>query len=165
MGRGPWLVVVIACKTCYTLVNDPDNLIRIARVGYPDVLWSGCIYGIRPDAFRIGEAHHAYPKGNPDDAGPDDNTCHMSLEVRGKAIDKLDAKEFRERFCIPNNVAIELLNGRVLVPSEKAEEKTIIFSKEQFNAGLRFPLPALFKEFLHSPRFHPSSFIPTSSGC
>ncbi|RVW97256.1 hypothetical protein CK203_025969 [Vitis vinifera] len=85
-------------------------------------------------------------------------------EVRGKAIDKLDAKEFRERFCIPNNVAIELLNGRVLVPSEKAEEKTIIFSKEQFNAGLRFPLPALFKEFLHFTRFHPSSFIPTSSG-
>eukprot|EP00261_Vitis_vinifera_P034730 XP_019075973.1 PREDICTED: uncharacterized protein LOC109122733 [Vitis vinifera] len=34
-------------------------------------------------------------------------------EVRGKAIDKLDVKEFRERFCIPNDVAIELLNGRV----------------------------------------------------
>ncbi|RVW68691.1 hypothetical protein CK203_056072 [Vitis vinifera] len=76
-------------------------------------------------------------------------------EVRGKAIDKLDAKEFRERFCIPNNVAIELLNGRVLVPSEKAEEKTIIFSKEQFNAGLRFPLPALFKEFLHFTQIPP----------
>ncbi|RVW84734.1 hypothetical protein CK203_046663 [Vitis vinifera] len=56
-------------------------------------------------------------------------------EVSGKAIDKLDAKEFRERSFISNNVAIELLNGRVLVPSEKAEEKTIIFSKEQFNAG------------------------------
>ena len=70
-------------------------------------------------------------------------------EVREKATDKLDAKEFREWFCIPNDVAIELLNGRVLVPTEKAEEKTIIFSKEQFNAGLRFPLSALFKEFLH----------------
>ena len=76
-------------------------------------------------------------------------------EVSGKAIDKLDAKEFRERFCIPNNVAIELLNGRVLVPSEKAEEKTIIFSKKQFNAGLRFPLPALFKEFLHFTQIPP----------
>ncbi|RVW61575.1 hypothetical protein CK203_065307 [Vitis vinifera] len=76
-------------------------------------------------------------------------------EVRGKAIDKLDAKEFRERFCIPNNVAIELLNGRVLVSSEKTEEKTIIFSKEQFNAGLRFPLPALFKEFLHFTKIPP----------
>ncbi|RVX14037.1 hypothetical protein CK203_011437 [Vitis vinifera] len=76
-------------------------------------------------------------------------------EVRGKATDKLDAKEFRERFCIPNGVAIELLNGRVLVPTEKSEEKTIIFSKEQFNAGLRFPLPALFKEFLHFTQIPP----------
>ena len=76
-------------------------------------------------------------------------------KVRGKAIDKLDAKEFRERFCIPNGVAIELLNGRVLVPSEKAEEKTIIFSKEQFNAGLQFPLPALLKEFLHFTQIPP----------
>ena len=33
MGRGPWLVVAIACETCFTLVNDPDNHIRIAHVG------------------------------------------------------------------------------------------------------------------------------------
>ncbi|RVW81079.1 hypothetical protein CK203_045365 [Vitis vinifera] len=76
-------------------------------------------------------------------------------EVRGKAIDKLDTKEFRERFCIPDNVAVELLNGRVLVPFEKAEERTMIFSKEQFNAGLRFPLPPLFKEFLHFTQIPP----------
>ncbi|RVX18925.1 hypothetical protein CK203_006881 [Vitis vinifera] len=83
-------------------------------------------------------------------------------EVSGKAIDKLDAKEFRERFCIPNSVAIELLNGRVLVPSEKAEEKTMIFSKEQFNAGLRFPLPALFKEFLHFTQIPPVFIHPNT---
>ena len=44
---------------------------------------SGCyVYKCRLiflDAVRIREAHHAYPKGNPDDAGPDDNTCHVSL--------------------------------------------------------------------------------------
>ncbi|RVW28499.1 hypothetical protein CK203_103981 [Vitis vinifera] len=85
-------------------------------------------------------------------------------EVHEKATDKLDAKEFRERFCIPNSVAIELLNGRVLVPTDKSEERTIIFSKEQFNAGLRFPLPALFKEFLHFTQIPPVSFIPTSFG-
>ena len=38
LARGPWLVVVIACKTRFTLVNDPDDHIRIAHVGYPDVL-------------------------------------------------------------------------------------------------------------------------------
>ena len=72
MGRGPWLVVVIACKTRYTLVNDPDNHIRIAHVGYPDVLWSGRIYGtvrmpmlckrrlLFLEAVRMGKARHVY---------------------------------------------------------------------------------------------------------
>ncbi|RVW59825.1 hypothetical protein CK203_098474 [Vitis vinifera] len=39
--------------------------------------------------------------------------------------------------------------GRAWLSTEKAEQDTVIFSKEQFNAGLRFPLPALFMEFLH----------------
>nr|CAN82116.1 hypothetical protein VITISV_031341 [Vitis vinifera] len=53
MGRGSWLVVVIACKTRFTLVNDPDNHIWIAHVGYPDVLWSGRIYESRPDVYAL----------------------------------------------------------------------------------------------------------------
>ena len=53
MGRGPWLFVVIACKTRFTLVNDPVNYIRIAHLGYPDVLWSGRIYGSRPDVYVL----------------------------------------------------------------------------------------------------------------
>ena len=71
-------------------------------------------------------------------------------DAREKATDKLDVKEYRDRFCIPNGVIVELLNDEeVLVLTQKAEKDTIIFSKEQFNAGFRFPLPALFKEFLH----------------
>ncbi|KAL6345540.1 hypothetical protein AAG906_017265 [Vitis piasezkii] len=41
------------------------------------------------------------------------------------------------------------------MPTEKGEEKAILFTKEQFNAGLRFPLPALFKEFLHFSQIPP----------
>ncbi|RVW17506.1 hypothetical protein CK203_085525 [Vitis vinifera] len=75
-----------------------------------------------------------------------------------KATDKLDVKEFRDRFCIPNGVIVELLNDEeVPVPAEK---NTIIFSKEQFNAGLRFPLPALFKEFLHFTQIPPAFIHP-----
>ncbi|RVW12500.1 hypothetical protein CK203_082439 [Vitis vinifera] len=85
-------------------------------------------------------------------------------EAGEKAIDKLDVKEFRERFCIPNDVSIDLVNEEAAMPTEKGEENVILFTKEQFNAGLRFPLPALFKEFLHFSQFHPSSFIPTLSG-
>ncbi|RVW79996.1 hypothetical protein CK203_047452 [Vitis vinifera] len=72
-----------------------------------------------------------------------------------KSTDKLSVKEFRDRFCIPNSVIVEFLNGEDVVSTKKAEQDTVIFSKEQFNAGLRFPLPALFKEFLHFTQIPP----------
>ena len=81
-------------------------------------------------------------------------------DAREKSIDKLNVKEFRYRFCIPNGVTVELLNEEELVPTEKAEGNAIIFSKEQFNAGLRFPLPALFKEFLHFSQIPPAFINP-----
>ncbi|WKA02360.1 hypothetical protein VitviT2T_020558 [Vitis vinifera] len=76
------------------------------------------------------------------------------------AADKLSVKEFRDRFCIPNGVIVEFLNGEDVVSTEKAEQDTVIFSKEQFNAGLRFPLPALFKEFLHFTQIPPAFIHP-----
>ena len=81
-------------------------------------------------------------------------------DAREKSIDKLNVKEFRYRFCIPNGVTVELLNEEELVPIEKAEGNAIIFSKEQFNAGLWFPLPALFKEFLHFSQISPAFIHP-----
>ena len=65
-----------------------------------------------------------------------------------KSVDKLSVKEFRERFCIPNGVLLEFLDGEAVL-TEKAEGNAISFAKEQFNTGLRLPLPPLFKEFLH----------------
>ncbi|RVW56362.1 hypothetical protein CK203_114751 [Vitis vinifera] len=41
------------------------------------------------------------------------------------------------------------------MPTEKGGKNAILFTKEQFNAGLRFPLPALFKEFLHFSKIPP----------
>ena len=70
-------------------------------------------------------------------------------DAHEKPTDKLSVKEFRDRFCIPNSVIVEFLNGEDVVSIEKVEGRAITFSKEQFNAGLRFPLPTLFKEFLH----------------
>ena len=66
-----------------------------------------------------------------------------------KSVDKLNVKEFRERFCIPNGLLVEFLDEEEVISTEKAEGRAITFSKEEFNAGLRFPLPVLFKEFLH----------------
>ena len=76
-------------------------------------------------------------------------------EAGEKAIDKLDVNEFRERFLIPNGVSIDLVNEEAAMPTEKGEENVMLFTKEQFNAGLRFPLSALFKEFLHFSQIPP----------
>ncbi|XP_059593256.1 uncharacterized protein LOC104879630 [Vitis vinifera] len=42
-------------------------------------------------------------------------------EAGEKAIDKLNAKEFRERFRIPHDVLIDLVNEEAAMPSEKGE--------------------------------------------
>lgn len=63
---------------------------------------------------------------------------------RGKHIELLDEREFRERFVIPNDVSVQLLEGGA-IPTHKAGDNSVCFTKEQFNAGLRLPLPSLFK--------------------
>ena len=76
-----------------------------------------------------------------------------------KAVDKLNVREFRERFYIPNGVLVELIDGEVMT-TEKSEDNAIFFTKEQFNVGLRFPLPSLFKEFLHFTQIPPAYIHP-----
>ena len=67
-------------------------------------------------------------------------------EAGEKAIDKLDAKEFRERFRIPHDVLIDLVNEETAMPTEKGGKNVILFTKEQFNAGLRTPLRRKLQE-------------------
>ena len=86
-------------------------------------------------------------------SGPSDNA------YAEKSVDKLNVKEFYERFRIPNGVSVELIDGEA-VSTEKGEDHAICFSKEKFNAGLRFPLPSLFKEFLHFTQIHPAYIHP-----
>lgn len=43
---------------------------------------------------------------------------------------------------------------------EKAENNVMYFTKEQFNAGLRFPLPSNFKQFLHYTKIPPAFLHP-----
>ena len=61
-----------------------------------------------------------------------------------KSVDKLNVRQFCECFCIPNGVSVQLVDGEA-VSIEKSANNAIYFTKEQFNAGLRFPLPSLFK--------------------
>ena len=74
-----------------------------------------------------------------------------------KSVDKLNVREFYERFCIPNGVSVQLMDGKA-VSTEKSADNSIFFTKEQFNAGLQFPLPLLFREFLHFTQI-PQAYI------
>lgn len=78
---------------------------------------------------------------------------------RAKHTELLSEGEFQEHFGIPNGVSVQLLEGDV-VPTDKAEDNSICFTKEQFNAGLRLPLPSLFKQFLHCTRIPPALIHP-----
>ncbi|RVX05917.1 hypothetical protein CK203_023905 [Vitis vinifera] len=73
----------------------------------------------------------------------------------GKPTGKLKEKEFREHFYIPNGVSVQLVDGNAM-STEKAANHAIYFSNEQFNVGLRFPLPSLFKEFIHFTQIPPT---------
>ncbi|RVW78306.1 hypothetical protein CK203_055772 [Vitis vinifera] len=83
----------------------------------------------------------------------------LSGDVHEKSVDKLSVKEFRERFSIPNGVVVELMDGEAM-STEKTEDHAIVFSKEQINAGLQFPLPSLFKEFFHFTQIPPACIHP-----
>ena len=76
-----------------------------------------------------------------------------------KSVDKLNMREFRERFCIPNGVSVHLVDEEA-VSTEKFADNAIYFTKEQFNDGLWFPLPLLFKEFLHFTQIPPAYIHP-----
>ncbi|RVW99881.1 hypothetical protein CK203_029128 [Vitis vinifera] len=125
MGCGPWLLVVIACKTRFTLIDHQTIYIRMAHADYPDVLWrlSGCL--------------------------------------RSASVVCSSLRRFWFGFVVRNGskkdcfICPDLVNEEAAMPTEKGEENVILFTKEQFNAGLRFPLPALFKEFLHFSQIPP----------
>ena len=89
---------------------------------------------------------------------------YASKEVHEeKSVDKLNVREFCEHFCILNGLSVQLMDGEV-VSTEKFADNAIFFTKEQFNAGLRFPLPSCSKNFSTSPRSPRPTSILTWSG-
>lgn len=66
----------------------------------------------------------------------------------GKPTKILNEREFQNHFFFSNGISVQMVEGGA-VSIEKVEDNTMYFTKEQFNARLRFPLPSLFKQFLH----------------
>lgn len=69
----------------------------------------------------------------------------------GKPTEVLNEREFGDHFLFPNGISVQLVESSI-VSTEKFENNTMYFTKEQFNAGLRFSLLFFFKQFLHSTK-------------
>ena len=65
-------------------------------------------------------------------------------------------------------MSVQLVDGKA-ISTEKSADNAIYFSKKQFNAGLQFRLPSLFKEFLHFTQIFPAyihpNIVPVLMGC
>ncbi|RVW17139.1 hypothetical protein CK203_075993 [Vitis vinifera] len=86
-------------------------------------------------------------------------------DAHEKSTDKLSVKEFRDRFCIPNGVIVELLNGEDVVSTEKLNK--IPSSSPRNNstrgsgspAGVVHGIPPFHQDStrLHSSQYHPGA--------
>ena len=76
-----------------------------------------------------------------------------------KSIEQLNVWEFRKHFHVLLGISIRLLGGD-LVSTEQEPLNDIVLSKEQFNVGLCFLLPSLFKQFLHFTKIPPTFLHP-----
>ncbi|RVW71383.1 hypothetical protein CK203_060945 [Vitis vinifera] len=85
-------------------------------------------------------------------------------EAGEKAIDKLNAKEFRERFRIPHDVLIDLVNEEAAIPLRKVEKTLSSSQRNNSTRGSGSLCQPCSRNSSTSLRFHPSSFIPTLSG-
>eukprot|EP00261_Vitis_vinifera_P025961 XP_010659049.2 PREDICTED: uncharacterized protein LOC100255782 [Vitis vinifera] len=81
-------------------------------------------------------------------------TCSASGCERNWSIFE---NEFWARFHILDNIPIHLIDDETLSSADQPN-KAIYFTKEQFVAGLRLPLPSLFKQFLHFTKI-PLAFV------
>ena len=76
-----------------------------------------------------------------------------------KSIEQLNVWEFRKHFHVLLGISIRLLGGD-LVSTEQEPLNDIVLSNEQFNVGLCFLLPSLFKQFLHFTKIPPTFLHP-----
>ena len=67
----------------------------------------------------------------------------------------MSIEELRSFSQVPINIRLEMTKGPV-APTIGGLDNVFYFTREQFVAGLFFPVPSLVKQFLHFTRAHPA---------
>ncbi|RVX15456.1 hypothetical protein CK203_009050 [Vitis vinifera] len=109
----------------------PDGICQLSgcdvcecRVPLPEEVWIGearhvsSLGEIRMELTRIKMCarFHCSPRLKKMSANKEVASSSSSGDAHAeKSVDKLSVKEFRERFCIPNDVSVELTDGEVLM--------------------------------------------------
>ena len=98
---------------------------------------------------------------------------HEKIPTRGtpsasSIISSLTMEELRAYCYVPNNIDLKLMKE----PDESTlggEHNAVFFTLEHLAAGLRFPVPAIVKQFLHFTRASPTLIHPNTirilTGC
>ena len=81
-----------------------------------------------------------------------------------KPIDKLNEREFRERFYFPNDISVWLVDGDAM-NTEKAAHNAIYFSKSSSMRGFVFLFRLFSKNSSTTLRFLQLTSIPISFRC
>lgn len=79
--------------------------------------------------------------------------------IMDRPMDKLPKQQFQARFHILNFITIQLLDKEALMTNGLLQD-LIYFKNEQFVTGLHFPIPFLFKQFLHFSKIPPTYIHP-----
>ena len=82
----------------------------------------------------------------------------------GKPTDKLNEREFRERFCFLNDIFVQLVDGDAM-NTEKAAHNAIYFSKSSSMRGSVFLFRLFSKNSSTTLKFLQLTSIPISFGC
>ena len=75
--------------------------------------------------------------------------------IASSLVAAMSAEELRLYIQIPSEISMETLNGTTTITVGEADN-VVYFTREQFTAGLRLPVPSLVKQFLHFTRAPPA---------
>ena len=100
--------------------------------------------------------------------GEEETSTSQACRRRGPArkarstshiVSSLTTEELRTYCEIPGNIELKLMD-KLDESTLGGEHNAVFFTREQLAAGLRFPVPALVKQFLHFTRAPPALVHP-----